>query len=288
MMTIEAEVWPGHSAYGEFQTRSGARMGFVSKGAGVPVILMHGSLCDFRYWEPQIDAIAHAHLCVSPSMTHYWPNPLPGKAHRFSWDVHVDELAEFISVEAGGAAHIVGHSRGGHVAFQLAIRYPTLVRTLTLADPAGTIESGGSASPTLPHAVNVLRARAAALIGIGEHEQGLRLFVDSVSRPGFWDRSTRAFKEMAFANAHTLGLQFADPLPPYSAESAAMIRCPTLIIDGQKSPRMFRRNAEALAGWIRDAQRETLAGASHGMNVANPAGFNRALLAFIGMRESPA
>ena len=287
-MAIEAEASTDQPGYGEFQTRNGARMGFVSQGAGTPVILMHGSLCDFRYWEPQIDAIAKSHLCIAPSMTHYWPNPLPGQTHRFSWDRHVDELAELIAVEASGRAHIVGHSRGGHVAFQLAVRYPMLVRTLTLADPAGTIEFGRSTPPTLPHAVNALRARSAALIGIGEREQGLRLFVDSVSRPGFWDRSTDEFKEMAFANAHTLALQFADPLQPYSAESAATIRCPTLIIDGQRSPRMFRRNAEALACWIRDAQRETLAGASHGMNVANPAGFNRALLAFISKAESAA
>ncbi|WP_408195268.1 alpha/beta fold hydrolase [Paraburkholderia sediminicola] len=67
-----------------------------------------------------------------------------------------------------------------------------------------------------------------------------------------------------------------------------MIRSPTLIIDGQKSARMFRRNAEVLAGWIFDTQRETLAGASRGMNVANPAGFNRALLAFISKAESTA
>ncbi|WP_408195267.1 alpha/beta fold hydrolase [Paraburkholderia sediminicola] len=206
MMEIETKAPTGQPGYGEFQVRSGGRMGFVSQGTGTPVMLMLGSLCDFRYWEPQIDAIAKLHLCITLSMTHYWSNPLPGQAHRFSWDCHVDELAELIAVEASGGAHIVGHSRGGHVAFQLAVRYPSLVRTLTLADPAGTIEFGRSTSPSLPHAVNALRARSAALIGIGEREQGLRLFVDSVSRPGFWDRSTDEFKEMAFANAHTVAL----------------------------------------------------------------------------------
>jgi len=112
-------------------------------------------------------------------------------------------------------------------------------------------------------------------------EAGLQLFVDSVSRPGFWAMSTPGFRKMATDNAHTLARQFRDPLPAYVPEHAAEVRCPVLLIDGEKSPDMFRRTATALQTWLPDARRETVRGASHGMNLAHPAAFNRYVDEFI-------
>jgi pimeloyl-ACP methyl ester carboxylesterase len=102
-----------------------------------------------------------------------------------------------------------------------------------------------------------------------------------VSRPGFWAMSTPGFRKMATDNAHTLARQFRDPLPAYVPEQAAEVRCPVLLIDGEKSPDMFRRTATALQTWLPDARRETVRGASHGMNLAHPAAFNRYVDEFI-------
>jgi pimeloyl-ACP methyl ester carboxylesterase len=87
---------------------------------------------------------------------------------------------------------------------------------------------------------------------------------------------------MALDNAATLPMQFRDPLPAYARADAAGIACPALLIAGEKSPRVYRDNADALAGWITGAQRKTIAGASHGMNVTHAAEFNRVLAAFVG------
>jgi pimeloyl-ACP methyl ester carboxylesterase len=75
--------------------------------------------------------------------------------------------------------------------------------------------------------------------------------------------------------------QLSDPLPAYSKYVAADVKCRTLVIDGQKSPRMFRNNVESLTEWIWLAERGTVAGASHGMNVASPRAFNAMVQAFI-------
>ena len=129
----------------------------------------------------------------------------------------------------------------------------------------------------LPPAVQALRAQAADLIEQGEFDAGLNLFVDSVTMPGFWIKSTQSFRRMALDNALTLPKQLRDPLPAYTPEAAGEIQCRTLLIDGQKSPRMFRNTVDKLHAWIPQAERHTIAGASHGMNIANPGAFNRAL-----------
>ena len=86
---------------------------------------------------------------------------------------------------------------------------------------------------------------------------------------------------MALDNASTLPKQFRDPLPAYSREAAGEVKCRTLLIAGQKSPRMYHDNVEKLAEWIDATETQTVAGASHGMNVTHAAAFNRLLGAFV-------
>nr|WP_168792057.1 alpha/beta hydrolase [Paraburkholderia aromaticivorans] len=260
-------------------------MPYVEAGEGELLLFVHGSLCDYRYWQPQLAGLSKHYRCVAVSLTHYWPatdtdtDAEPGLP--FSWSEHANEVAQFIERFGVGPAHVVGHSRGGCVAFHFARRYPEHVRTLTLADPGGPLQIAGRPPASLPETVNALRAKAAQLIESGDVEAGLQLFVDSVSRPGFWAMSTAGFRRMATNNAHTLARQFRDPLPAYVPEEATEVRCPVLLIDGEKSPDMFRRTAAALQNWLPDGRRETVRGASHGMNLAHPSAFNRYVDEFI-------
>jgi pimeloyl-ACP methyl ester carboxylesterase len=257
----------------------GSLVPHISVGEGELVVFIHGSLCDFRYWKPQLGPLSRMYRCVALSLSHYWPTELHRLDGRpFGWDPHVDEVAAFIERLGRGPAHVVGHSRGGCVAFHLALRYPELVKSLVLADPGGGV-ARGEATPLArrasPPTMNALRGKAAALISDGQFEAGLELFVDSVSRPGFWARSPKEFRAMATDNAKTLVLQFQDPLPDYDAASAGRVRCPTVLVDGSTSPKMFRDAVGALERWIDGARRVTIEGASHGMNVTHAGAFNR-------------
>jgi pimeloyl-ACP methyl ester carboxylesterase len=260
---------------------SGISVPYVECGEGEPLLFVHGSLCDYRYWDAQTAALSEHFRCISVSLSHYWPASEAVIQSEFGWQTHVAELAEFIEALDLGPVHLVGHSRGGNVAFQVAREYPRLVKSLTLADPGGPLQIEGMPDASLPTATNVLRARVVELIESQEIDAGLELFVDSVSVPGSWRKSPIAFRTMAIDNASTLPKQLRDPLPAFSRDAARDVKCRTLLIDGQKSPRMFRNNVEKLSEWIDYAQRETIAGASHGMNVSNAGAFNRLVRGFI-------
>ncbi|WP_179404458.1 alpha/beta fold hydrolase [Burkholderia guangdongensis] len=261
---------------------SGICVPYAERGDGEPVVFVHGSLCDYRYWDAQLAPLSAQFRCIAPSLSHYWPAVEAGIQDDFSWQNHVDELAEFIESLDLGPVHLVGHSRGGAVAFNIAREHPDLVKTLTLADPGGPLQKDLAREASLPAATIALRERVARMIGDGEIDAGLELFVDSVSIAGAWKKSGVGFRRMAIDNASTLPKQFRDPLPAYSREKAAQIQCPTLLIDGQRSPRMYRDNVDSLEAWIGRAQRTTVEGASHGMNVARPAAFNRLIQSFAG------
>ncbi len=272
-------VFPAPGSFVELP--GGVPMPFVERGEGELLLFVHGSLCDYRYWQPQLAGLAQHYRCVSVSLTHYWPAPDAARGRPFSWSRHADEIGEFIEAFGAGPAHVIGHSRGGNVAFHFARRHPQLVRTLTLADPGGPVRMPGQTLAQLPETVNALRARAVQLIASGEVDAGLELFVDSVSRPGFWAKSTHSFRRMATDNAHTLGPQFRDPLAAYTRDDAEQVACPVLLVDGQLSPAVFHRAVAALDAWIPDVRRETVNGASHGMNLARPAEFNMLVDQFV-------
>ncbi|MGF6574046.1 Pimeloyl-ACP methyl ester carboxylesterase [Paraburkholderia fungorum] len=259
---------------------SGISVPYVECGQGEPLVFVHGSLCDYRYWEAQTAALSEHFRCISVSLSHYWPASEAVIQSEFGWQTHVAELAEFLEAIDLGPVHLVGHSRGGNVAFQVAREFPRLIKSLTLADPGGPLQIDGMPDASLPSATNVLRARVVELIEDQQVDAGLELFVDSVSAPGSWRKSSIAFRTMAIDNASTLPKQLRDPLPAFSRDAARDIKCRTLLIEGQRSPRMFRNNVEKLAEWIDQASRETIAGASHGMNVSNAGAFNRLVHAF--------
>ncbi|WP_026355170.1 alpha/beta fold hydrolase [Massilia niastensis] len=260
---------------------SGIRVPYVVRGAGEPLVFVHGSLCDYRYWDSQASALSQDFLCISVSLSHYWPVDDACAPGEFSWKAHVEQVAEFIAAMHLGPVHLVGHSRGGCVAFQLARAYPDLVKSLTLADPGGPLHIDGTAQAAVPAATTALRARVADLIEGGELDAGLEMFVDSVSMPGIWRKSPAAFRTMAIDNAATLPKQFRDPMPAYTRAGAGDVACRTLLIAGEKSPRMYRHNVDKLGDWIGLAEKRSIAGASHGMNVTHPAAFNRLIRAFV-------
>jgi len=263
----------------------GLGMAYVSTGTGSPVVLVHGSLCDYRYWAPQLESLADHHHLIAPSLSHHYPK-LPSAARRkFGWRCHVDQLVAFLARLDGQRPHLVGHSRGACVAFQLAAQYPRLLRSLTLVDPGGPLE-GEPEDPEAPERERMLRRRAVSLIEAGEVDEGLRVFIDSVSRPGLWDRSTPNFRRMAQDNADTLGPQMADPLPAYEHADARLVDCPVLLVQGALSPRPYRRNADVLREWLPHAQSATIAGASHGMSFTHARAFNQVLLHFIDECEA--
>lgn len=261
--------------------QSGIALPFLERGEGEPLLFVHGSLCDYRYWMPQLDGLSDHFRCIAPSLSHYWPAADAVIQGDFGWESHVAELADFIAALGLESVHLVGHSRGGSIAWNLARRYPRLVRSLVLADPGGPLARIEEDNAVLPPATNALRTRAADFIHRGEVETGLELFVDSVSMPGAWKKSTEGFRQMAIANATTLPKQLQDPLPAYGPRAAAEIKCRTLLIDGQRSPLMFRNNVEALEQWTGYARRVTIKGATHGMNGTHPDIFNSHLHTFI-------
>lgn len=238
------------------------------------VVLVHGSLCDLRYWKPQMNSLGQKHRMLALSLRRYWPEQWDGSGGGFSIEAHAEQLQGFIERTAPGPVHLMGHSRGGRIALETTLRRPDLVRSLTLADP-------GQPLPGHTDRRGDFRRRARDLIAAGQAEEGLALFIDAVTGPDTWRRMVPWFKTMVRDNAATL-LGQADEVVPVPDENALRaLLLPVHLIGGERSPQPFPSILDWLEGLLPNAQRTTIARASHGMNLANARAFNAAVDEFL-------
>ncbi|WP_459616925.1 alpha/beta fold hydrolase [Bordetella sp. 2513F-2] len=248
---------------------------YVEHGSGTPLVLIHGSLSDYRYWTPQFGPLGRAFRVLAPSLRRHWPERWDGKGGGFSIAEHARQVLELVERVAGEPAHLVGHSRGGRVALEAARLRPGLVRTLTLADP-------GLSLPGEADVRGDFRRHALERLSAGETEEGLRIFIDAVTGPDTWRRMVPWFKEMVRDNAGTLAGQNAEPPAPLDDDAIRSLSLPVLLIGGALSPQPYPTVLERLQRLLPHAERVTIAGSSHGMNLGNPRAFNEAIAAFLG------
>jgi esterase len=263
---------------------NGYDMAFVEQGAGAPLLLVHGTLADYRHWAGQMEPFGVHHRTIAVSLRHCWPEKWDGEGDGFTVQQHTADIAAFIAGLQAGPVHLLGHSRGGHIAFRVAESFPDLIRSLILVEPGGVLsrdlESGLAAAPRTI-ALGPLYAKAAERIGRGEIDEGLKPTIDVIAGPGAWGRTPEPIRQTLRDNAFTLLGQIKEQREPFARADAEAIRAPTLLMAGERSPASFHHILDGLETAITDARRVVIPNASHSSNLDNPHAFERAVLAFL-------
>ncbi len=265
-----------------FADVDGYPLAFLEAGAGAPIVLVHGSMSDYRAWAAQIPALAKTYRVFAPSLRHCYPERWDGAGGDFSVGGHARDLAAFLAGAAPGRAHVVGHSRGGAVALRLALTHPQLVRTLVLADPGGLEGLLPDTAEGRELAAESARmfARLAADLATGSREAAARGFVDALSGPGTWARRTPEQRQMLLDNI-VAGPACAER-PAFTSRDLAPLAMPILPVTGAGSPKRYALMLAALrACCARVAALVTIPDAAHAMNRDNPDAFNAAVLRFL-------
>jgi pimeloyl-ACP methyl ester carboxylesterase len=265
----------------------GYPVAYQEAGAGPPLVLVHGSLGDFRVWAAQVPDFARQHRVFAISLRHYFPEPWDGRGGRFSIAQHAKDVCAFIAALELGKVNLVGHSRGGTVALVAAARRPQAMRSLILADASGS----PSLLPDTPEGRATARERELLFESLrknlesGDTERAAREFADALGGPGTWAKRTPEQKQIALDNMATA----LDPQddPGLSAEDVAGFAFPVCLLCGERSPKRFYDMAAALRRCnSRIAEPRIIPNAAHAMHRENPADFNRAVLDFLSAQAT--
>jgi pimeloyl-ACP methyl ester carboxylesterase len=258
------------------RTVNGWNMPYVEVGRGPTLVCIHGSLGDYRVWSAVMGPLSLRRRIVAPSLRHFFPARAIEPHGPFTMAQHVADTIAFIE-SLGAPIDLLGHSRGGHIAFRVAQQRPDLVRRLVLAEPGGSLdESLASGVSARSHIADTAR-----LIAAGDAEGGVRHFVDAVDGPGGWQRMAETSRQLLRDNAHTMAVQPNEQRQPFTRADAAAIAVPTLFVGGADTPGLLAAIHRALASHVRNAQTALIPGARHWMFDQDPRRFCEVVLRFL-------
>jgi 2-succinyl-6-hydroxy-2,4-cyclohexadiene-1-carboxylate synthase len=228
------------------------------RGAGPPVVLVHGFTQTGRSWDRVGDHLAGRFEVVTVDA--------PG--HGGSADRRADLVAGAqLLGTAGGPATYVGYSMGGRLCLHLAVARPELVRRLVLVSATGGIDDDGGRA-----ARRADDEQWAAAI----ERDGVEAFLDrwlaqpmfaTLPDPGLEDRRRNTAAGLA-SSLRLAGTGTQEPLWGRLAE----LTMPVLLVAGDLD-RKFVAAAERMAGLIPHATLAVVPDAGHTVHVEQPAAF---------------
>jgi len=162
-------------------------MAYIEVGSGRPLVCVHGSLNDFRCWSAMLGPLSRQHRVIALSLRHFFPEQWDGRGGKFTIAQHVADAVGFIERLQAVPVYLIGHSRGGHIAFRIAQQRPELVQKLILAEPGGELDAsfgeGANEDTSSAHQRTLV---AAEKIEAGDIEGGLKTFFEGTGKvPGF-------------------------------------------------------------------------------------------------------
>ncbi|NDJ59625.1 MAG: alpha/beta hydrolase [Chloroflexi bacterium] len=145
---------------------------YESYGRGRPVLLLHGWLNSWALWRNTIEVLGRDFRLYALDFLGFGESGT--QATEFSVNTYVQTVNQFMDRMGIVKAPLVGHSMGGTVALNAAIRYPEkVVKVIAIGSPI----QGSSLSPLLK------LAAYRGWIGLGETTPALYTLFQSGFRP---------------------------------------------------------------------------------------------------------
>ena len=259
-------------------------MAYIEVGQGPALVCVHGSIGDFRTWSSVLGPLSRARRVVAVSLRHFFPehwDGAGGQVHDRAACLRPHRIPGRAEV---GPVDLMGHSRGGHIAFRVAQQRPELVRRLILAEPGGELDASlqpaGAGSGAAPSR-NSRVAAAAEKVAAGDVDGALELFINGMGGAEAWARLPASTKQEYRDNARTLLGQINEQRLPFTRADAEAISVPTLFIGGEHTPGPLPVVLRALAGAVRGSKTVMIPGATHHMIRQDPVRTSAAVLEFL-------
>ena len=247
----------------------------IGQGNGPPILIAHGLFGSGRNWGVIAKRLSDQHRVVTVDMRNHgnsaWlaPHDYPAMA---------EDLADVIQA-IGGTADVVGHSMGGKAAMVLALRHPSLVNRLLVADIAPV--AYGHSQQALIDAM-----RAVDLSSVEARSDADRQLSARVEDP-----SVRAFllqslniKEKSWRLNLAQLEQDMGAILGFPAVTGAF-EGPTLMLSGAESDYVKREHRPEIKALFPNARFAKLPEAGHWLHADRPRAFEAAVRAFFTARS---
>ena len=267
--------------------RPDATIRYIREGTGTPLVLVQGAGVIGEGWRPQIDALRASHAIVALDN-----RGIGGSTYRASALTIEDMAADVLAIadaEGFDRFHLAGHSIGGLIAQEIALRARPRMLGLALLC---TFERGGQASRLTPAIIwKGLRTR------IGTRAMRRQAFMELVMPGGYLagiDREALA-SHLATLFGHDLADQPAIVMKQLGAASRFdasgrledLAGVPTLVLSARHDAIARPEYGRALAARIPGARYVEIADGGHAVTIQCAREVNALLAGHLGRAAQP-
>lgn len=262
---------------GEFVDLGGVRLycyAFGSRGAGAPIVLVHGAFTSSHVWQDVLPRLPKGHRVLVLDLLGHGRSDPPGR-HAMTVSAHAKRLGKLLDVMGVDRATLVGHGMGAAICACLASEQPERVCALALVNPS--LLSGDARDAR----INGRLRRLALLVPVWSRlaPSWLASTLHSALLPAFAQRSSgsfaldlylKGFRTRDGRDAACAQLRAFAPSADEGARSvqSQSLRCPVALVLGNADVYMPTSRAARLELALRNASGDRLAvhripGAAH-------------------------
>lgn len=259
-----------------FLTTNGARLHYLVKGEGPPLLMIAGLASDSASWAPVIERLSARYKTIIPDNRGVGRTQSDGP---IALNDFVDDLIALLDHLSIRRTHICGHSMGGAIAMGIASQWPGRVADMVLA------AAGPKLRPLSWAAIDALTTLREA--GAPE-EPWFRSFFTWLFKPDFFDDPRAVAAAIAMAQAYPLRQSAQDMRRQVDAMEGLDLRpaleaitARTLILRGRRDM-LFPIEDQNPYAQLSSHQVRFLDAAAHSLHWDAPDAFCDALTTFLG------
>lgn len=256
-----------------YAINGGTRIYWREQGEGDPLLLIMGLGWASDMWHRAIPELSPRYRTILFDNRGIGRSDFPPGPYSIS--AMADDAAAVLEEASVESAHVFGHSMGGMIAQELALRHPRRVRSLIL----GSTYCGGRHSVSAaPEILSVLTAKVTNPV---DAFWALAPYIYDASTPRAQIEEDLEVKIRAFPSRESYLAQLQAIMSWESFARLNSIRVPTLVIHGETDQLIPAKNADLLAREIPGAKLVKLVAASHVFMTDRPQEAARAILSFL-------
>jgi len=269
----------------------GCRLVYRQLGDGAPVIFIHGTLAGMDTFRRQLLWFGQRARAIAYSRRFHPPSGPHEPAGPYTLDDHATDLIAFVRALHLSRPHLIGSSYGAYVAIRACLIESALASSLVAAEPPmlrllELIPEGRAALGVFRES-GLDPAREA--FSRGNDDAGVEHFFDGIrGEGGAFGRLSNLQRADLFRFGPELRRELASDfdlyMPPISLEEMKTLTVPTLLLSGQKSPRLFHIITDMVHAAIPGSEMRTIPSADHSIHTSAPAAYSEAVWEFISAR----
>ena len=244
------------SPQGQYLQRNGFKIWYTTYGQndGAPVLFLHGGFANSNYWGHQANELKSKYLCIMMDSRGQGRSTLSSTG--ISYDLMTEDVIALLNHLDIQKVHVVGWSDGGIIGLNMAMKYPSRLKSL--------FAFGASYNPSGSKDISTSAVFVAYLNRTRTEYQSLNPLAN-------------------YTNLYNIMISMWSSSPTWTRTDFTVIdqNLPVWIADGDHEEAIYRNHTDTLTSWIVQAGELIIPRTSHFAFLQIPDLFTRNLERFL-------